>query len=590
MSVGDPTRTFARTDDCGGCGLELDLTFSTFSDVRNSAAPVARIGMVVTAAAAAMLSGCGPSDQCRSDDDCSGARVCENSTCVDPDWTVGDDTGPDTDEPVPEIEVPEALEFQAQGTPGRDETIVEVQNRGDDTLRVTRLEPEVGEAFSVSYPDSRESPPDADTGDATPFDVEPRESRLVRVVFEPTDSGTVRDAVVAESNDPDDSLTRFDLVGRVDAGPCLEATPDGGVEFGGTELGTTATDQVVLENCSDETPISLVTAETAPRGTFAAPFDTQVTLEPGERHEQEVRFTPNEAKSYTAVLAVETDPDAGGPIKIELSGTGVEPSDCPTAKAGATVRGESSDPSDDLETEPLRTIQLDGRDSTAKVGTLDSWEWTVANRPTDSHARFAPASDIADPTILLDLVGTYEFHLTVTDTEGNESCNTAAVEVTAEPSADIYVETVWGTPKDSDATDDSGADLDLHYLNPKGSSWNEAPWDIYWDNKTADWGREDVADDDPELVAVDDDGAGPEAVSHVNPRSGSQYPVGVYYYDDNGFGTSYATARIYIKQKQASKFVGQKVKQFWFWKVAAVEWPTGNILTRDTTHKSGFPQ
>lgn len=542
--------------------------------------------------AAVSLTGCGPGDQCSSDDDCPDGQICETNTCVDPDWTVGTDAGPETEEGTPDIEVPGTLELETDGAPGRDETIFEVQNRGEETLRVTRAELEVGSAFSLGFPDSRDAPPEEDADEATPFDVEPGESRLVRVVFEPNTAETARDGVVLESNDPDESLARIELTGRVDdgrvEGPCVDVQPSDVLEFDDTPVATTASKSVTFTNCSQSDELLLSNRSAQPSPPFSLDAGGEVDVAPGESIRQTVQFTPADSTSYEGTLNLETDVPDQPVVRITLRGAGVSDSDCPTAKAVATLQENSGGGSDDLTTEPYQTIELDGRDSTAQVGNVDRWEWTVANRPTDSTAQLTPSSEIAEPTVLLDLVGSYEFHLTVYDTEGNESCNTAVVEATAEPDEEIYVEVVWDTPNDSDQTDSSGADLDLHYLNPQGN-WNEDPWDIYWDNKSADWGT-NSSNDDPQMVAVDDDGAGPEAVAHSNPVSGNQYTVGVYYYDESGFGTSYATTRLYLNAQQSAEYVDEPLEQFWFWKVALIEWPTGNILPRNTINKSGFPQ
>ncbi|MFB6371518.1 MAG: hypothetical protein ABEN55_00035, partial [Bradymonadaceae bacterium] len=134
----------------------------------------------------------------------------------------------------------------------------------------------------------------------------------------------------------------------------------------------------------------------------------------------------------------------------------------------------------------------------------------------------------------------------------------------------------------------NGADLDVHYLNPKGQ-WNEAPYDIFWHNKTGDWGRENYKQDDPTLDIDDTDGAGPENVNHNEPKNSQTYSVGVYYYDDNGFGPSYATVRLYVDGKLAKEYKNKYMSgTFDFWKVGLIEWPSKNIYKRDEKFE-GFP-
>ena len=89
-------------------------------------------------------------------------------------------------------------------------------------------------------------------------------------------------------------------------------------------------------------------------------------------------------------------------------------------------------------------------------------------------------------------------------------------------------------------------------------------------------------------TSANTDGAGPENVNHNEPGNGV-YAVGVYYYDDNGFGPSYATVRIYIDGKLAKEYKNKYMSgTFDFWKVGLIEWPSKNIYKRDEKFE-GFP-
>jgi hypothetical protein len=100
----------------------------------------------------------------------------------------------------------------------------------------------------------------------------------------------------------------------------------------------------------------------------------------------------------------------------------------------------------------------------------------------------------------------------------------------------------WHTPDDPNEFDSYGSDVDLHY-KLAGEPWNQAPYDIMWNNQTSDWGMPGP-DDDPQLLRVDDDGAGPEMVAHNNPNS--SYDVGVYYYGSGPHTYSLASVRVFI--------------------------------------------
>lgn len=538
--------------------------------------------LLLTVAAGGAWTGCNPGDRCSADGDCSEGAVCEEGSCVGPDWRVGGDAGPDGSEARPDIEAPDELQLSASAVDERAERTVDLRNRGGATLRVDRVGLERGAAFTVTFPTA-----------SPPFELEPDSSRPIRIVYEPTGAGEARDTMAIESNDPDEPTTEIDITGSVDDdfdGPCVKYTPEDALEFGPTDVGTTGNATVELKNCSTSQPLRIDRAEANPSRVFGTQLDGQTSVSPGETHRQEVRFSPRESKSYTGTLEIATNVPGLSNIEIPLRGEGTVAQDCPSAKVSATPKASSgSGNSTDLTFEPMTTLSLDGTASTSPQGSIGRYEWTILDRPEGSAAQITP-SGAAEPEVLLDLVGSYTFELTVYDTEGTASCETAVVDATAEPPSDIYVELVWDTPNDNDQNDGNGPDLDLHYLNPNASSWNEAPWDIFWNNAQADWGRENDSSDDPEMFAIDENDGGPESVMHDDPKDGAQYTVGVYYYEDSGFGGSYATTRLYVNKSLAREFSSRFLKQYWFWEVADIDWPSGNIAKRDEVTKSGFPQ
>ena len=134
----------------------------------------------------------------------------------------------------------------------------------------------------------------------------------------------------------------------------------------------------------------------------------------------------------------------------------------------------------------------------------------------------------------------------------------------------VLDEGVLKTADDADLTDNTGADLDLHFAHPNASKSNKCaadpkfpcqpdedgdnaadPWfqsvfDCFWNNANPKWGSTTLNGDDGTLDIDDTNGAGPENASLESPENGSQYWVGVHYWDGHGFPKSTATVNIYI--------------------------------------------
>ncbi len=223
--------------------------------------------------------------------------------------------------------------------------------------------------------------------------------------------------------------------------------------------------------------------------------------------------------------------------------------------------------------------------STDPDGTIQLYKWAMISRPINSSARLEREMS-ESPILFVDLIGTYVVELTVADNEGKESCAPARVTIQVAPKQSFLVQLTWDTPADPDQTDANGTDLDLHYRQAT-SAWNQAPFSIFWDNKTNDWGVVGNSDD-PELTLEDVNGAGPEIVVHDSPEN-MDYDIGVHYYADNAFGPSYATIRIFMNGIAVSEYKDQFLEANTFWTVATVNWPTKQISTVNT-FQSGIPQ
>ena len=132
-------------------------------------------------------------------------------------------------------------------------------------------------------------------------------------------------------------------------------------------------------------------------------------------------------------------------------------------------------------------------------------------------------------------------------------------------SAAIVVELTWQTPGDPDESDtgpEAGSDLDLHFAHPNALQsqelpWMNQPWDCFWFNPNPNWGSVDSAEDDPIMLLDDVDGAGPEVITLPIPENDTLYHVGVHHWNDNGYGPSVASVRVWIAGQLAAELPGE---------------------------------
>jgi len=245
---------------------------------------------------------------------------------------------------------------------------------------------------------------------------------------------------------------------------------------------------------------------------------------------------------------------------------------------------------------PGTVLHLQGDQSYSSNGQIDKWEWGV-EQPPGSTSSFVPSHTVPNPSFETGVAGVYTFHLTVWDEINTPSCFPASYEVVVIPDEAIQVELMWHTPEDPDETDtgpEAGADLDLHFLHPWAEGvdadldgvpdgWFDIPFDCFWFNPHPQWGTYDPAiDDDPVMQNDDTDGAGVEVTTLDLPES-AEYRVGVHYWDDHGYGASYATVRVYIYAQLVFEVANLSLVESDLWEVCTVEWPSGkvNVVTDD---------
>jgi len=266
-------------------------------------------------------------------------------------------------------------------------------------------------------------------------------------------------------------------------------------------------------------------------------------------------------------------------LDVEVQAFGVE-HECPTAVINVR-QGE--------EVVPQTVLDLIGSGSYATEGVIATWRWRVT-QPGGSQSVFKPTDTSPDVKFEVNAAGRYLFELDVTDATGEQSCEPAQVEVFVNPDQALHIELLWDTPGDSNQTDEgplAGADLDLHFKHPSAvggghdgdgdgrpDGWYDEVFDCYWFNVSPNWGNPSAnVLDDPSLDRDDTDGAGPENVNLDLPEDDTCYEIGVHYWKDNNFGSSFATLLIYVYGSPVFNVSGVELAERDMWWVGEVCWP-----------------
>ena len=443
------------------------------------------------------------------------------------------------------------------------------------------------------------------------------------VRFAPLNATQVAGKLVVHSADPTAGpITTIIEVSANTATPCMAVNPTGIIQFGGVVPGGPAAElSVQIKNCGlaelvvsaidfvkdqtnstefaiDYTPLAAKLSEPPP--VSAA---NPLKLATGQAATFVVSYTPADitpdgGPPDMAVVSVKSN--AGLAAKLTLQGVGIE-TNCPIAKA-TVQEGE--------QVVPQTVIHLKGDKSTAPGGgSIKKYKWTV-KQPAGSNQPLLPNPSFANPTLLANASGEYEFCLHVWDGNDVKSCVTSCVSVLVIPNNALHLELLWDTPADPDQTDSgpaAGADFDLHFAHPLASKldldcdgaadpWFSNPWDTFWFNAAPEWGVAGVPIDNPTMDLDDTDGAGPENLNLVDPEGTTAEPVayslGVHYWHDHCYGTSYATMSIYIQGGLALQFTKIKLDPLDMWFVGKLNWPNtasgGGKKVLDTCYQSGL--
>lgn len=428
------------------------------------------------------------------------------------------------------------------------------------------------------------------------------------VVFTPADEKKKEAKLVVHSTDAAKPLGVTVLLLGNSKVPCLSVEPSPQVNFGAVVVGGLVTRDVKLCNCGSELlSLSSIALQGGGSEAFALDFAGAATpsdaaplvLAVNACTSVKGRYTPVElspidkatgsATPETSTLQVTSNAPAKS---VQLLGVAVKEV-CPQAKIKVTI-GNSPDPVEEVP--PQTVLHLSGSNSSAPGGaSIASFLWSVKKHPEGTPSSFVPSATFPNPTYAANAAGEYQFCLVVTDTNGQASCEDVCSTVFVTPSDALHVELLWDTPADTDQANTgpgAGSDMDLHFANPLASPsssldldcdgtndpWFQNPFDCFWFNTKPEWGSISASvQDNPTLDLDDTDGAGPENLNLQQPEgtvsAPVQYELGVHFWNDHGWGASYATVKVYILGTLFAEFKSPEMKTMDMWYVGRLNWP-----------------
>ncbi|MBA2664878.1 MAG: choice-of-anchor D domain-containing protein [Bradymonadaceae bacterium] len=491
----------------------------------------------------------------------------------------------------PEIFSPETVVFN-RVAPGQTEwQVTRVHNIGHASLTFEDVAFSGSADFAISFPTLVDDPPIADDSQSWPTVLAPDNSFPMRVTFSPQDDEPAKAEVVFYTNDPNKPTYKVLLSGN-SGSPCMAITDENGIDFSLSSIGQTSNRTITIENCSRTAELRVSAIEISNDG--GGVFELRPESLPGGLPDEAavitardsanfvLTYTPIDESASTGELLLRSNDPAKTTLRVPILGKGSF-TVCPIAVAEGRVTTSGGSYRQEISARPLQHIEFSGLQSTDPDGTALRYEWSVVSRPQGSQSNLSPNNSIVDPRLYLDIAGTYEVELVVYDATGLASCQSSIVTIYVIPGDEIHIQLVWDAPAVPRPQQGHGTDLDLHYLHPLGR-WNATNnnYDVFWQNRQANWGTQAS----PSIASLDIDdvyGVGPENVNHKNPVSGLNYSVGVFYFHDNGFGPADATVRIYVHGQLAMEIRDRRLPGTgYFWNVAAIQWPSGNIVQRNS--------
>jgi hypothetical protein len=431
--------------------------------------------------------------------------------------------------PAPALDVALALELPATPLGQMSGAPLTLKNSGAAPLHITQLALTGDDAIQVELP-------------TLPLTIGPGLATTIMARYTPRGGAAHRAELHILSDDPLTPQRVVQLRAAVQPPAC--ETVSGTLDFGELQIAQHARRALVVRNCSASEAMNVKLRLDADEASVT--FDEDIEpllistsprgwqLKPGEQLSFGLNLTPQRLGDDLGSLelrhAQQSQPNAATHLPITAQ---VKPRSCPVAVATLTP---TLAPNSVAQFEPLRLDATSSEPVEADATPL-TYTWQLLDKPTGSTLTIKDPSAALQDGLIADEPGRYTFALSVAqgDVQG---CETIQLKVDAISSDGVFILLEW------DRSPGGDADLDLHYLNRYATSWGAAPWDIFSQNRSADWGVLGDATDDPWLNRDDARGGLGELIHQRYPEH-SAYQIGVQYVSDGGAGPVTPRIRVY---------------------------------------------
>ncbi|MFO0724890.1 MAG: choice-of-anchor D domain-containing protein [Myxococcota bacterium] len=444
----------------------------------------------------------------------------------------------------PHIQVdPDHLDFGVSFVAMDNKKMLAVTDTGEAPLEIksTRIEP-AGDIFSVVD---------------VPSAVGSNQTLPMTINYVPRRAHDMDQAtLIIVSNDPAKPELSVPLTGEGGARE-IEVNPLD-IDFGVVDEGTSPRRAIEISNVGkDVLTIAQVTwtSTSIDLGLVSSPVLAGVRIAPLTSTVVEAYYSPRDLGADSGRVTIASDDEDEPSVEVAVRGRG---NLAPKAIAWGCEIGPNQigcAGARERRTWSLglrQRLGIEGRDSVdPEGGPIASYRWILERKPADSAtAIFHSADDRnlrkkATGDMEVDVVGTYELRLVVTDDRGLQSFDLPESRVTVRPK-DLEVLLRWDVP----------TDVDLHVVRPggtvgdygSGAVGTSTGSDVSSFNRGPNWGDLMSPDDDPRLDIDDVTGRGPEVTSLDAPASLGSYEVWAHYCDSRNVGiAANVTIEVYVR-------------------------------------------